>query len=58
MDRAYYFFIFLDTQAISFIFKILAARIFISKNFQPPLPPPESNGRPLSTYYAKREYDL
>ena len=50
-----YYFIFLGTQARLFTFKFLAARIFISKNCQPP-PPPESNGRPLSTYCAKREY--
>jgi hypothetical protein len=30
--------------------------VFISKNFQPPRP--ESNGRPLSTYCAKREHYL
>jgi hypothetical protein len=38
--RPDYFFIFLGTQARLFIFKFLAARIFISKNCQPPPPSP------------------
>ena len=51
--RPDYYFIFLGTQARLSIYKFLAASIFISKNCQPP--PPESNGRPHSTYCTKRE---
>jgi hypothetical protein len=37
--RPDYYYIFLGTQARLFIFKFLAARIFISKNCQPPSSP-------------------
>ena len=56
--RPDYYFIFLGTQARLFIFKFLAARIpyLFPKTASPPRP--ESNGRPLSTYCAKREHYL
>ena len=51
--RPDYIFIFLGTQARLIIFKFLAARI---PYLFPKTPPPESNGRPLSTYCAKPEH--
>ena len=62
--RPDYFFIYLGTQATLFNFKFLAARIpyLFPKTASPPPPPPPrikwSNGGPLSTYCAKREYHL